>query len=55
MQANITGIGWITAKGMGRGRDHHGFALPMGPLPAYNPEKIFTDQEATFLFLISHH
>lgn len=43
MQADITGIGWITAKGVGRGRDHHGFALPMGPLPAYNPEKIFTE------------
>lgn len=43
MQADITGIGWITANGVGRGRDHHGFALPMGPLPAYHPEKIFAE------------
>ncbi|MEN8243261.1 MAG: beta-ketoacyl synthase N-terminal-like domain-containing protein, partial [Thermodesulfobacteriota bacterium] len=42
-KAEITGIGWITAAGTGRGRDHKGFTLPMGRLPEYTPEKIFTE------------
>ena len=41
MKADITGIGWITAAGMGRGRDHNGFSMPIGQLPEYMPEKIF--------------
>jgi len=41
MKADITGIGWITAAGLGRGQDHNGFSMPLGPLPAYPPEKIF--------------
>ena len=43
MKADITGIGWITAAGVGRGRDHHGFALPAGRLPDYTPEKFFKE------------
>ena len=27
---NITGIGWVTAAGMGRGREHESFAMPRG-------------------------
>jgi 3-oxoacyl-[acyl-carrier-protein] synthase II len=41
MRADITGVGWITAAGMGRGQDHHGFYMPAGQLPLYSPEKIF--------------
>ena len=43
MQADITGIGWVTAAGMGRGREHYGFAMPFGRLAEYAPEKIFTE------------
>jgi len=43
MQADITGIGWVTAAGMGRGRENNDFAMPMGRLPEYNPEEIFTE------------
>jgi len=43
VKADITGIGWITAAGVGRGRNHHGFALPAGRLPDYTPEKFFTE------------
>lgn len=42
MKADITGVGWITAAGMGRGRDHNGFSMPTGQLPEYAPEKIFS-------------
>ena len=42
MKADITGIGWITAAGIGRGQDHNGFSMPPGPLPEYPPEKIFS-------------
>jgi 3-oxoacyl-[acyl-carrier-protein] synthase II len=31
--ADITGIGWVTAAGMGTGKDHNRFAMPNGPLP----------------------
>jgi len=41
MRAEITGVGWITAAGGGRGRDHTGFSMPLGKLPEYPPEKIF--------------
>ena len=38
---NITGIGWVTAAGIGRGREHQGFAMPQGPLPEINPADMF--------------
>ena len=43
MQADITGIGWVTAAGMGRGRENSGFAMPFGRLSEYSPEEIFTE------------
>ena len=43
MQADITGIGWVTAAGMGRGRENSGFAMPFGRLSEYSPEKIFKE------------
>jgi 3-oxoacyl-[acyl-carrier-protein] synthase II len=41
MGAEITGIGWVTAAGMGRGREHQSFAMPWGQLPDINPVDIF--------------
>lgn len=38
---NITGIGWVTAAGIGRGREHQGFAMPPGQLPVINPADMF--------------
>ena len=39
--AHITGIGWVTAAGMGCGRDHQQFAMPHGPLPEIDPSVMF--------------
>jgi 3-oxoacyl-[acyl-carrier-protein] synthase II len=41
MGAEITGIGWVTAAGPGRGREHQSFAMPHGPLPEINPADMF--------------
>jgi len=38
---HITGIGWVTAAGLGRGREHRGFAMPQGQLPEINPADMF--------------
>ena len=43
MKSLITGIGWITAAGVGRGRNHTGFSMPMGSIPQYRPESIFSE------------
>lgn len=41
MGAEITGIGWVTAAGIGRGKVHQSFAMPLGPLPAIDPADMF--------------
>ena len=41
MDAYITGIGWVTAAGMGCGRGHRQFAMPDGPLPDIDPCVMF--------------
>jgi 3-oxoacyl-[acyl-carrier-protein] synthase II len=41
MSAEITGIGWVTAAGIGLGREHQSFALPRGQLPEINPADMF--------------
>ena len=41
MSAEITGIGWVTAAGLGRGREHQRFAMPRGQLPEINPADMF--------------
>jgi 3-oxoacyl-[acyl-carrier-protein] synthase II len=41
--ADITGIGWITATGVGRGRDNNGFSMPDGRLPEFSPDSIFLE------------
>jgi len=43
IKADITGIGWVTAAGMGRGRENSGFAMPFGRLSEYNPEEVFKE------------
>ena len=39
--ADITGIGWVTAAGMGCGRGHSQFSMPRGPLPEIKPADVF--------------
>jgi 3-oxoacyl-[acyl-carrier-protein] synthase II len=39
--ADITGIGWVTAAGMGCGRDQEPFAMTGGPLPAIKAAAVF--------------
>ncbi len=41
MRAEITGIGWVTAAGMGSAKDHGDFAMPQGVLPALAFQSIF--------------
>jgi 3-oxoacyl-[acyl-carrier-protein] synthase II len=41
MGAEITGIGWVTAAGMGCGREHQSFGMPQGRLPEINPADMF--------------
>jgi 3-oxoacyl-[acyl-carrier-protein] synthase II len=41
MGAEITGIGWVTAAGMGRAGEHERFAMPRGQLPEINPADMF--------------
>jgi len=38
---DITGIGWVTAAGMGRGRENQRFGMPRGQLPEINPADMF--------------
>ena len=41
MGAEITGIGWVTAAGIGLGRVHQRFAMQRGKLPEINPADMF--------------
>ena len=41
MDAEITGIGWVTAAGIGLGREHQRFSMPRGQLPEINPADMF--------------
>ncbi|MGD9064318.1 MAG: beta-ketoacyl synthase N-terminal-like domain-containing protein [Desulfobacterales bacterium] len=41
MDAEITGIGWVTAAGIGLGSEHQRFAMPAGKLPEINPADMF--------------
>ena len=41
MIINITGIGWVTAGNMGRGKDHDHFALSDGSLPVIEQGELF--------------
>ncbi len=48
MGAEITGIGWVTAAGPGRGGEHRRFAMPPGPLPEINPADMFKEPYPNF-------
>jgi len=48
VSADITGIGWVTAAGMGCGRDHKSFAMPRGQLPEINPVNMFSKPYPNF-------
>jgi len=48
VRADITGIGWVTSAGMGRGRDHRRFAMTRGPLPEIKPTDVFDDPYPSF-------
>jgi len=41
VDAEITGIGWVTAAGIGLGREHQRFSMPRGQLPEINPADMF--------------
>jgi 3-oxoacyl-[acyl-carrier-protein] synthase II len=41
MPVQITGIGWVTASGMGCAKGHDGFAMQNGKLPEIKPESVF--------------
>lgn len=41
MIAAITGLGWVTVSGMGRGREHHGFDMTDGILPRVTRRSVF--------------
>ncbi len=43
MTAVITGVGWVTVSGPGRGRDHDGFSTPRGALPELTRESAFDE------------
>jgi len=42
MRANITGIGWVTAAGMGRGRTQGDFTMPSGRPFGFDPQHAFS-------------
>lgn len=41
MIAVITGLGWVTVGGMGRGRESHEFAMSDGVLPPVSRKRVF--------------
>lgn len=41
MNALITGIGWVTVRNMGCGRDHNSFAMETGQLPEISRKSVF--------------
>ena len=44
----ISGIGWVTAAGMGCGRDHDDFSMPNRPLPAIDRKSVFDRPDKNF-------
>ena len=44
----ISGIGWVTAAGMGCGRDQHDFAMPNRPLAAIDRSSVFDRPDKNF-------
>lgn len=48
MSVTIRGIGWVTAAGMGCGREADGFSMPQGELPKLKRKDVFTDAYLRF-------
>ena len=48
MDAVITGIGWVTAQGMGWGKQRHDFALTSAPLPPLARKDVFAEPNQRF-------
>ncbi len=44
----VTGIGWVTAAGLGRGRTDRAFAMPLGPLPRVRRAAISEEPDQRF-------
>ena len=44
----ISGIGWVTAAGMGCGRDHDDFSMPNRPLAAIDRRSVFDRPDKNF-------
>lgn len=42
ISVQITGIGWVTANGMGCAKEHDNFAMQNGKLPEIRPESVFS-------------
>jgi 3-oxoacyl-[acyl-carrier-protein] synthase II len=48
MRAEILGIGWVSAAGLGRGREESAFSLDQGPLPAIARQDVFAEPDMRF-------
>lgn len=48
MRAAVVGLGWVTAAGIGPGRQAEGFAMPPGPLPKLRRKDIFAEPDMRF-------
>ncbi|NLC71438.1 MAG: hypothetical protein GX751_08790 [Desulfuromonadaceae bacterium] len=48
MKAFVTGLGWVTSAGMGRGRSGDRFAFGKGELPILSRQRIFADPYPRF-------
>jgi len=48
VRALINGIGWVTAAGLGRGRQRLGFSRPAGPLPKLSRRMLFAEPDQRF-------
>lgn len=48
MDAVITGIGWVTAAGPGRGKEGREFAVTGGPLPPLTRKAVFAEPNQRF-------
>jgi len=48
MTAHLTGIGWITAAGLGRTGTRTDFAMPAGSLPEIEPAAVFSRPDPYF-------
>jgi 3-oxoacyl-[acyl-carrier-protein] synthase II len=48
MRAEVLGIGWVSAAGLGRGRSESAFALTAGELPAIARQDVFAEPDMRF-------